>query len=67
MFVPVLFILAAALLMNVSLTAGLIFGVAAAIECMAVVVNSGKKAKRNAYYDSSCHSFFYDDSCTSHP
>ena len=49
MFVPVLFIFAAALLMNVSLTAGLIFGVAAAIECMAVVVNSGKKAKCNSY------------------
>lgn len=49
MFVPVLLMLAAALLMNVSLVVGVIFGIAAAINCMAIIVSTGKKAKCNGY------------------
>lgn len=49
MFVPVLLMLAAALLMNVSLVAGVIFGIAAAVNCMTVIVSAGKKAKCNGY------------------
>lgn len=49
MLVPVLLTLAAALLMNVSLVVGVIFGIAAAINCMAIIVSAGKKAKCNGY------------------
>lgn len=49
MLVPVLLMLAAALLMNVSLIAGVLFGIAAAVNCMAVIVSAGKKAKYNGY------------------
>lgn len=49
MFVPVLLMLAAALLMNVSLIAGVIFGIAAAVGCVIVIVSSGKKANCNGY------------------
>lgn len=49
MLVPVLLMLVAALLMNVSLAAGVVFGIAAAADCMAVIVSAGKKAKMNGY------------------
>lgn len=43
MFVPVLLMLAAALLMNISLIAGILLGIAAAVNCMAVIVDAGKR------------------------
>lgn len=49
LLVPMLLLLVAALLMNVSFTAGVLFGIAAAISCVAVIVNSGKKANCNGY------------------
>lgn len=49
MLVPVLLMLAAALLMKVSLAAGIFLGIAAAVNCMAVIVNAGKKDKLNGY------------------
>lgn len=49
MSVPVLLMLTAALLMNVSLIAGAFFGIAAAVNCMAVIVSAGKKANINEY------------------
>lgn len=49
MLVPVLLMLAAALLMKVSLAAGIFLGIAAAVDCMAVIVNAGKKDKLNGY------------------
>lgn len=49
MLVPLLLTLVAAMLMNVSLIAGVLLGVAAAVNCMAVIVSAGKKAKRNGY------------------
>ena len=47
MLVPVLLMLAAALLMNVSLIAGVLFGISAAVSCVIVIVSSGKKANCN--------------------
>lgn len=49
MLVPMLLLLAASVLMNVSFTIGVLFGIAAAIGCVAVIVNSGKKANCNGY------------------
>lgn len=49
MLVPVLLVLVAALLMKVSLIAGILFGIAAAVNCMAVIVSAGKKTNYNEY------------------
>lgn len=49
MLVPVLLMLVAALLINASLTAGIFLGIAAAINCMAVIVSAAKKANVNEY------------------
>lgn len=49
MLAPMLLLLIAALLMNVSFALGVLFGIAAAIGCVAVIVNSGKKANCNGY------------------
>lgn len=49
MLVPVLLMLAGALLMNVSLAAGVFFGIAAAVDCVAVIVSAGKKVHVNGY------------------
>lgn len=49
MSVPVLLMLTATLLMNVSLITGAFFGIAAAVNCMAVIVSAGKKANINEY------------------
>lgn len=49
MLVPMLLMLVAALLMNVSLAVGVTFGIAAAVDCMAVIVTAGKKAKLNEH------------------
>lgn len=49
MLVPVLLMLAAALLMNISLVAGVILGIAAAVLCVSTLVSSGKKAELSGY------------------
>lgn len=49
MLVPVLLMLVAALLMNVSLIAGGIFGIVAVADCVAVIISAGKKATLNGH------------------
>lgn len=49
MLVPMLLMLAAALLMNISLVAGVILGSAAAVLCVSTLVSSGKKAELSGY------------------
>ncbi|MGN0619714.1 MAG: hypothetical protein ACI4J7_11905, partial [Ruminiclostridium sp.] len=49
LLVPVLLVMAAALLMNVSLLPGVFLGIAAAANCIVVIVSAGRKAKYNGY------------------
>lgn len=49
LLVPVLLMLIAALLMNVSLAAGIFFSISAAADCMAVIISAGKRANVNEY------------------
>lgn len=49
MLAPTLLVLSATVIMNFSLTLGVLFGVAAAISCVASIVCSGRKANRNAF------------------
>ncbi len=49
MIVPMLLLFAAALLMNISLALGVLFGIAAAVSCIAVIISSGKRTDCNGY------------------
>lgn len=49
MLVPELLMFVAALLMNVSLVAGVVLGIAAATSCVAIIMCCGKKSNINGY------------------
>lgn len=59
MLVPVLLMLIAALMMNVSLVAGIFLGIAAAADCVTVIVSAGKKTKMNGYILIAIVTFFF--------